>query len=355
MTLSHLTRRKLIKPSLNTTLLMTLLSLAPILATRHLPIKFYLISIPLFFINIYIVWAINLIITHIAERQEQNRKTKALKYISSYIFSSLASGFFVLFIKSTNIYANFESVNAHPHTHSMGNLSPFVMAIVTNTFVLFIQEMVLLHDKKTKFELENARLKLENMEAAKNQLKKQIHPHFLFNSMSILKSLIKENPSLAEEYIIRLSGFLRASISSVESNTVKLKDELKLCTDFIEMQKIRFGNALIFEYNIPDDIVRTANIPGFALQVLLENAIKHNALTEDSPLKLCVRYSNGWLTVENNIQQKMSLESSTKMGLKNLSERYKILTGSDIVIENSDEKFKVTIKVIENESCNHRR
>lgn len=223
---------------------------------------------------------------------------------------------------------------------------PLIIGFLLNSIVLVIEESVLLKNKKTMVELENAQLRIKNTEASYLQLKQQIHPHFLFNSLNILKTLIKKNPDTAVDYIIKLSDFLRVAISSNNSNTVKLEDELKLCLDYLEMQKIRFGKALEFSIDIPEEAKSQGFVPVFAIQLLLENAIKHNSLTDHSPLKLNVIHQDGWTTVSNNLQAKSSSEISTGLGLTNLSERYKILSDSNIKIQTNDKIFSVSIKIL---------
>jgi LytS/YehU family sensor histidine kinase len=226
------------------------------------------------------------------------------------------------------------------------------MVVSINTIVIIIQGLVLLLEKKTLIESENTQLRIKNIEAANQKLKQQLQPHFLFNSLNILKTLIKKQPDDAEAYLKRLSDFLRASVSFDNANTVKFEEELKLCMDYLEMQKIRFGDAILFEINFPDE-VKTGFVPIFSIQLLLENAIKHNAFTIESPLCIRLIYQERWITVSNNIQHKITTESSAGMGLSNLSERYKIISGDEINIQSSDTYFSVSIKVLPDENSNH--
>jgi len=240
-----------------------------------------------------------------------------------------------------------------PFTTWSFQLLIMVFVIVSiNTVVLIIQELVMLNEKKTRIETENFQLKIKNMEAANLKLKQQLQPHFLFNSLNVLKTLIKKQPDQAETYLKQLSDFLRASVSFDSANNVKFEDELKLSMDYIEMQKIRFKNAIHYEIDIPDSL-RDGLLPLFSIQLLLENAIKHNAFTKDSPLFIKVSYHDGWIKVSNNIQQKTAMEPSSGMGLTNLSERYRILSGDEINIESTDSEFSVSIKILQHENSNH--
>jgi hypothetical protein len=226
------------------------------------------------------------------------------------------------------------------------------VVLSVNTVVIIILEFVLLSEKKSRIERENNLLTLKNIEAVNQQLKQQLQPHFLFNSLNVLKTLIRRQPDKAEAYLKRLSDFLRASVSYNQLNTVSFNEELKLSTDYIEMQKIRFGEAIHFEINIPDE-VRNGFLPLFAIQTLLENAIKHNAFTTESPLKIQLYYDEGFITVRNNIQPKVTREDASGMGLINLAERYRIISGDEIMITHDDNFFSVSLKILSHEDCTY--
>jgi two-component system, LytTR family, sensor kinase len=247
----------------------------------------------------------------------------------------------------SGIYSSFEINQSHSPAATI------VMAISLNTVILILLDLILLKEKKSKIEIENAQLKLKNSEALYQQLKQQIHPHFLFNALNTLKSLINKSPDVAENYLIKLSDFLRVSVSAGNDNIVKTEEELKLCLGYLEIQKIRYGKALQFTIDIPEEICETRFVPVFSLQMLTENAIKHNALTNESPLQIKIKYDEDKITVTNNLQPKMTTETTTGLGLINLAERYKILSGEEIKIHASATQFSVSIKVLKNECCNY--
>jgi two-component system LytT family sensor kinase len=194
---------------------------------------------------------------------------------------------------------------------------------------------------------ENAELRMKSMEAQHEKLKNQLHPHFLFNSLTALKSLIRKDPELAENYLIKLSGFLRFSMSHNEQNVVPLEEELKFSLYYLEMQKIRFRQAITYDVQIPAEQLINAFLPVFSLQLTLENAIKHNRLTQEKPLCIVMRcIEPDWLVVENNVQAKLIADAPSGIGLKNLSDRYKLLIHEDIKIENDADCFRVYLKII---------
>jgi two-component system, LytTR family, sensor kinase len=232
----------------------------------------------------------------------------------------------------------------------------FVMIILfslsSNSIILIMQDLLLLREKKTMIESENAQLKIKNIEATYNQLKQQIHPHFLFNSLNTLKTLIRKEPKDAEIYLKKLSDFLRASITLNNENLAKLSDELKFCLDYLELQKGRFGEALKYSIEIPEEI-KSGFVPVFSVQHLLENAIKHNALTNENPLLIEVKYDNSRIIVTNNIQIKSITEETTGRGLVNLAERYRILSGDEIIFQSDENQFSVSVKILNHEDSNN--
>jgi len=318
---------------------------------------------------IFIIWLINIALLYYSRKRIFLFSGKKLRYLWSYLLCFIPLLSIRLMVTpvlndparlqkaiewKTNAFGlDPASFDYMPFTNWMFQILIMVFVIVSvNSVVLIIQDLVLLIEKKTKIENENVQLKIKNVEAANQKLKQQLQPHFLFNSLNVLKTLIKNQPDHAETYLKRLSDFLRASVLYDHVNTVKFDEELKLSLDYIEMQKIRFGNSIHFEVNIPDE-AKAGLLPVFSVQMLLENAIKHNAFTTESPLHIKLFIENGWLTVSNTVRHKVANESSTGMGLINLSERYKIISGDDIVIRSDDLAFSVSIKILSNENRNH--
>jgi sensor histidine kinase YesM len=228
----------------------------------------------------------------------------------------------------------------------------FGILFFVNIFVHLMLYFVISLDAKTALELENAQLRMKNMESTYLQLKQQISPHFLFNALNTLKSLIRKQPEDAEIYLKRLSDFLRTSVTSNDDKLIKLSSELKFCADYLELQKVRFGDALQFSFNIPEE-VQSDFVPGFSIQQLLENAIKHNMFTIERPLFIELKYVDGYLIVSNNKQKRTIVRETSGTGLMNLAERYKIISGDEIIIREDDEHFSVSIKILSHENSHY--
>jgi two-component system LytT family sensor kinase len=236
----------------------------------------------------------------------------------------------------------------------IGSFLAFVgSGIVINTLITLLHDSVLLYEHKMYTELELSRLHTANAEAMNLALKQQIHPHFLFNALNTLKALYHKDTQIADEYIVHMANFLRASIYHHSANVSKLKDEVNLCYDYLAMQRIRFGAALDCRINLSSETLEGYYLPSFSLQPLLENAIKHNNFTPEEPLKVVICQSGDRLVISNNIQKKNIKVMSTNYGLANLAERYRLWSGDEIIIEEGQDVFSVSIKLLANEYSNH--
>jgi two-component system LytT family sensor kinase len=290
---------------------------------------------------VFLVWCVNILLSLPAS------KSKA----AGWVYLLLSYSFSIVFVPvfQMTFYPMVKENDPHQTFHFH-----VIIFFSVNTVILIIKDLVLTRSKNSMIELENSRLKVKNLEAANERLKQQIHPHFLFNSLSTLKSLIVTSSANAEDYLIKLSGFLRNSISSNTLHTNIISAELEACIDYLDMQKIRFGEALIVEVDIPAAQQNAYWLPAFSLQILAENAIKHNALTIEAPLRISITLQQNIITVTNNIQPKPVTEQSAGTGLANLNERFNILSGEGITIQKTDNTFTVRLKVFDNENCNNR-
>jgi hypothetical protein len=233
-------------------------------------------------------------------------------------------------------------------------LMPLLQILSINLVVLVLLDAIL-RATKQKIEAENTQLRMFNLEAKHSQLKQQLHPHFLFNSLSNLRSLIKRSPAQAEDYLEKLSRLLRLSIQSNLQTMVSVQEEIELTENYLDLQRLRFGEALQFFIEMPLDMKKFGKVPVYSIQLLVENAIKHNRITAGQPLKIHVTGDliQRTITVENNFQPKPHLEEGSGVGLNNLKERYRLLNNDDIRVVRSPDKFIVTIKVWINESSDH--
>lgn len=196
---------------------------------------------------------------------------------------------------------------------------------------------------------ENA-LKASNLEKEKSQvqfdnLKNQLNPHFLFNSLTSLDSLIQENPPLARDFLQQLSKVFRYVLKSKEKGLVSLETELEFIKHYIGLLRTRFGESLQVKFSIAEEDL-DLHITPVTLQILIENAIKHNVINENNPLIICVKSEGNMLVIENNIQRKKQVESSNGQGLINLRALYSFLSEKEIMISEQENIFVVKIPLI---------
>ena len=181
-------------------------------------------------------------------------------------------------------------------------------------------------------------------------LRNQVNPHFLFNSFNTLISTIEENPKMAVAYTEQLSDFFRNIVTYRDKDIIPLQEELELLKTYYFLQQKRYGNNLQIGIDIPTTTTRHLYIPPLTLQLLLENAIKHNAISSQSPL--LVNFSmrqNDILEVSNKKSSKNLLQPGAGMGLQNISNRFKLLTSNKVVIHNANESFIIELPLLRHE------
>jgi len=177
-------------------------------------------------------------------------------------------------------------------------------------------------------------------------LQNQVNPHFLFNSLNVLGSLIDLDVSKAKEFTRELSLFYRDLLMFKDRDIISLKEEIDFVKRYIYLQQIRFGESLQVEI-IANEKIEGKVIP-LSLQTLVENAIKHNEISQANPLNIVIAISDDYeLIVENNLQPKPLLEETSKTGLQNLSGRYRFLTGKEMVITKNNHYFRVSLPLIQ--------
>lgn len=193
--------------------------------------------------------------------------------------------------------------------------------------------------------LEVAHFKQEKLKADYRVLQNQVNPHFLFNSLNILISEIKHNPKTAEAFTRKLSKVYRYVLQSKNHDLISLKKELEFIDSFIFLHKVRIGNALEYVVNISDEMEQM-QIPPLTLQILIENAIKHNIANEENVLKISIESDgDNTLKISNNLQI-INTVDSTYTGLSNLNKRFELLKKEGFTYGKKDEKFIVTIPLI---------
>jgi len=213
--------------------------------------------------------------------------------------------------------------------------------------VLSVRYFLRLRDKRLQ---QTALMNKEKIESQYEALKSQINPHFLFNSFNTLITIIEENPALAVEYVETLSDYYRSILQYREKEVIPLEEELELVRNYVFLLKKRYGDNFNLRIECDAPIKTTILLPPLTLQMLVENAVKHNVISKGRKLEVEIAVSpdGRYLVVSNNLQRKMTAEKSTGFGLQSIARRYELLTDSKIIIEESGDAFRVRIPLIKN-------
>lgn len=188
------------------------------------------------------------------------------------------------------------------------------------------------------------KLKEQSLIFHNETLKNQVNPHFLFNSLNTLSSLITTNPEVAEKFLNRLSSIYRYILDNSQKNKVPLEQELDFISSYFDLYKIRDEEKILLTIDTPD--ISDFNIVPVSLQILIENAIKHNKATHENPLKISIYIENNKIVVRNNLQRMAVQKKSTGIGLKNLAERVKLMTGELLIIEETRTDYVVKVPLM---------
>ncbi|MCA0237155.1 MAG: histidine kinase [Bacteroidetes bacterium] len=219
--------------------------------------------------------------------------------------------------------------------------------LITFCISLFLHgRTFLLNWRQTLLEAE--RLKREQVAARYEALKSQVNPHFLFNSLNVLSSLVHRDADMAEKFIRQLSDVYRYILDSRSKETVPIKEELSILRSYLFLMDIRFGTALQTNISIPDNT--RGHLAPLTLQMLVENALKHNEISKSNPLHIEVFLENeDWIVVRNNLSPKNILPESTGVGLANIQSQYQLLSEKAVLITDHDGFFTVKIPVLNDE------
>ena len=228
------------------------------------------------------------------------------------------------------------------------------MLISTNSASIFCTIMIIaiyesiyfMNELRASVE-ESENLKRESLSAQLNALRSQVNPHFLFNNLNTLSSLIPENPVHAVDFVQQLSKVYRHILEVKDEKSILLKDELDLLNAYTFLLKTRFDKNLDVTIDIPTEKLQKRIVP-LSLQILMENAIKHNIVSADKPLHIDISTLNGSLVVSNNLQMKNQVNECTGIGLDNIRNRYKLISEKPVKVTSNDNNFTVSIPLIDN-------
>lgn len=218
-------------------------------------------------------------------------------------------------------------------------LSLCVYVLIANRHIMDYMEEV---------QLKAEQLEKENLLSQFSALKSQINPHFLFNSLSILSSLVKKDPDLSEQFIDRLSRAYRYILEQHDSDLVSLATELEFLQSYTFLLRTRFAQKFEVKIDLDNSVIERSRIPPLTLQILVENAVKHNRMSTQEPLQIVIGQESNMLTVRNNFRPRGEEVTSTGIGLQNIINRYALLTANPVWAGEREEEFVVKIPLLSN-------
>jgi hypothetical protein len=218
--------------------------------------------------------------------------------------------------------------------------------VIAVLFVTHVYETVFMVREQQNEQTKNAELQRAKAEAELAALKNQVDPHFMFNSLNTLTHLIKVDPSRALEFTENLAEVYRYILIQKDQTLVLLDDELDFTHKYTDLLHLRFGNALIIKKHFNENAGKEFLIPPTSVFVAFENAVKHNEISEKTPMLIDVDLKEGVLTVSNSIRERKNVGHSSKIGLKNLDERFRLITGKGISAMKENEEFIVRLPLV---------
>tara|TARA_B100000787_G_scaffold159269_1_gene137257 strand:- start:2946 stop:4283 length:1338 start_codon:yes stop_codon:yes gene_type:complete len=221
----------------------------------------------------------------------------------------------------------------------------YYLALIISAVVVSIFYAFYYYKYKQESKVQEQKIIAGTASAQFDALKNQLDPHFLFNSLNVLTSLIEENPEAATKFTTALSKVYRYVLEQKNKDVVTVAEELKFAQLYMSLIAMRFEDSIVF--SMPTKLSNPdAKVVPLALQLLLENAVKHNQVTPKNKLYITIEERNGNLVVKNNVQPKQIIKDSSGVGLQNITQRYKLLTQKPVLISKTAQEFSIAIPML---------
>lgn len=297
-----------------------------------IPIIQYLKAIIVF----NIITEMNVLLDNFSERFFPIPSKIKLRILSHFILSLIIGFLAILYFERQ--LNSFEMLQ-QPFTWLM-----FAFGLIFVFFLIVISISLRIVTQWVASQREVEELRRLQMKNDYNALQDQLNPHFLFNNLSVLKSMIQYDPDAAVAFTQNFTDTYRYVLQNCDRTTVLLSEELEFIHAYIDLHHERLGNALDVDFSVQPGLLGR-RLPPLSLQLLVENAIKHNVVSKDEPLTIRIFTHDDWITVENNIQPKDTSYSTSK-GLNNLTARYELLTEQPVTIIQNERIFKVDLPLL---------
>ena len=273
-------------------------------------------------------------------------KRIVIGFIASFLVSIIVIFLLRIF---EDVLVEGSSFSAFLNNEEMSN---YLVAIIVTFFVTLAFHAFYFYKAYTENKVKEQKVIAGTASAQFESLKNQIDPHFLFNSLNVLSSLIEENPDNAQKFTTSLSKIYRYVLEQKDKELVPVEEELAFAKTYMNLLKMRFENCITYELPTDEDWIASflsmaeAKVVPLSLQLLLENTIKHNVVSETKPLHIKIYFENNYLIVENNLQKKEILQERKGVGLQNIVNRYALISERKVLVEETQTEFKVKIPIL---------
>jgi two-component system, LytTR family, sensor kinase len=268
---------------------------------------------------------------------EQKFQSKILKILVFFLVLIASSVFFI------QIHQHIFNASEPIRGLRMGYFSRNFLTLV---FSILIANFIKTNQEKNELALKNQKLVSEQLQSQLLGLQQQLNPHFLFNSLNSLQSLIRFEPQKSEVFVQNLASILRYTLDFQHEKLVNFEKEKQFLDAYLYLLKIRFGDKFDVNFSNLDQI--NGFLPPLSLQILIENVVNHNEISTNKPILVHINYDaqNQKLSIKNNLNPKRNPTNGTGIGLSNLNERYEILHGKGIEINQNNADFEVIIPIL---------
>jgi sensor histidine kinase YesM len=285
-------------------------------------------------------WLFNTL-DQIFANQRFSKKRIFIGFISSFVLSLIVIFLLRLFEEVV--------INKQPLLQFIQNekAANYLLSSIFTFIVLLIIHFIYIYKALQENKVKEQKIIAGTASAKFESLKNQIDPHFLFNSLNVLSSLIEENPENAQRFTTSLSKIYRYVLEQKDKDLIPINEELDFAKTYMNLLKMRFENSLTYEISIDSDLaIPEMKVVPLSLQLLLENTVKHNVVTENKPLHIKIYNKINYLCIENNLQKKENLNERQGVGLQNIINRYNIITKRKVMIEQTENAFIVQIPIL---------
>lgn len=261
-------------------------------------------------------------------------------------------GFLLLCIPVFIIIVSFISYSIGLREHLSFDSKEIIRIIFLSAILLIIQFSRKSQKKVSELEFEKEQLSKENYKAHLQNIRNQMDPHFLFNSLNTLHSMVKQNNNKSEEFILNLADFYRSTLQYSEESTLTLSQELSILNSYLHLMKSRNEQAVKYKIFIDENVSKDLRLPSFALQSIVENCFKHNSMSLRNPLIIEVVVKSSYIQISNNVQERFDKKNSSGKGIELLQNRYNLLgTSEGLIVSNDGDNYVVKLKLMKPNEC----